>query len=782
MASSTLVAQDLSGLKVFINPGHGGYDSDDRNVVIEPFKQGDPDGFWESVSNLDKGFYLRDMLHRAGASTEMSRIQNSTADDLPLTTIVRMGNEYEADIFLSIHSNAGDGISNFPLMIFRGYTDGPERHGSKAMATHLFDVFKSNQIPTWTNNFSQVVGDWSFQPSWGTSGYGVLRGLTVDGVLSEGSFHDYIPETYRLMSQAYRKLESWHFFKSIVQHFERGEINHGNISGQVRDSRLKNEATYRKVKGRDELLPIHSAKLTLMPGNVVTHTDNLYNGVFLFDDLQAGDYQVTVEAEGYYAQTFDFAVKSGQVTYHDFLLNRVRLTPPIVTAWSPNVDLNNPVECSTPIYINFNWDMDEESTKAAFSIEPHTEGTFTFEDSQYRMRFSPSKPWEVNTTYRVKLDKSAMHPDNLTMSDDFEFIFSTKERNRLELLLSNPKAGDQEVHPRTNFQLVFDRTIKTLDINTHIKVVDASGAELAKNSRSVSNNKLNAPYGGHLFELTPALTVGQEYRLIVAGTLLDEVNMPIVEEIVIPFRAGVVEVVDQPVVESFDATALLSNEVTSNKHCTKATATRTTSRKLLGTAAWTLSTTFTQQGGEATFLSANPIDVASGVFLGLHIYGDLSGNSLEVILEEGTNRIYQTLTTLDFAAWQFREVKLEGLENGKSYRHIGYRLVAGDGPLALTNDLSMDNLLRYQLTITSTPELEGETEVRLFPNPVRDMLYSSSNDQSAPIFIQLYTLSGILVRESRTGQLSVAALPAGTYVARIETQGKQITKPIVVIQ
>ena len=48
-------SQDLSGVRIFINPGHGGYDSDDRNVVIAPYSQGDQNGFWESKSNLDKG-------------------------------------------------------------------------------------------------------------------------------------------------------------------------------------------------------------------------------------------------------------------------------------------------------------------------------------------------------------------------------------------------------------------------------------------------------------------------------------------------------------------------------------------------------------------------------------------------------------------------------------------------------------------------------------------------------------------------------------------------------
>ena len=40
-----------SEVHVYVNPGHGGHDSDDRNVTIAPYAQGDPEGFWESNSN-----------------------------------------------------------------------------------------------------------------------------------------------------------------------------------------------------------------------------------------------------------------------------------------------------------------------------------------------------------------------------------------------------------------------------------------------------------------------------------------------------------------------------------------------------------------------------------------------------------------------------------------------------------------------------------------------------------------------------------------------------------
>ena len=40
ITASAIKPQDI---KIYLNPGHGGHDSDDRNVVIAPYAQGDPE-------------------------------------------------------------------------------------------------------------------------------------------------------------------------------------------------------------------------------------------------------------------------------------------------------------------------------------------------------------------------------------------------------------------------------------------------------------------------------------------------------------------------------------------------------------------------------------------------------------------------------------------------------------------------------------------------------------------------------------------------------------------
>ena len=140
LAAVSAMATNYSDLIFYINPGHGGHDqSNDRNVVIYPYELGDTSGFWESNSNMHKGFFLRDMLQELGAKVVMSRVTNTSADDLGLETIGRLANAAGSDIFLSIHSNA-TGTSNrvnFPIIFYRGYDNEPVYPDAKVWAINI---------------------------------------------------------------------------------------------------------------------------------------------------------------------------------------------------------------------------------------------------------------------------------------------------------------------------------------------------------------------------------------------------------------------------------------------------------------------------------------------------------------------------------------------------------------------------------------------------------------------------------------------------------------------
>ena len=60
---------------------------------------------------------------------------------------------------------------------------------------------------------------------------GVLRNLAMPGTLSEGSFHDYIPESWRLKNDSYLKHEAWAIAKAFIDYYNLTTFSNGEIAG-----------------------------------------------------------------------------------------------------------------------------------------------------------------------------------------------------------------------------------------------------------------------------------------------------------------------------------------------------------------------------------------------------------------------------------------------------------------------------------------------------------------------------------------------------------------------
>ena len=82
VVSIAMFAADLTGKRIYVNPGHGSWGPNDRPNATIPYPNlpttGMPDtlGFYESNTNLWKCLELRDHLEAAGAYVIMSRTQS----------------------------------------------------------------------------------------------------------------------------------------------------------------------------------------------------------------------------------------------------------------------------------------------------------------------------------------------------------------------------------------------------------------------------------------------------------------------------------------------------------------------------------------------------------------------------------------------------------------------------------------------------------------------------------------------------------------------------------
>ena len=287
--------------RVFINPGHGGHDSDDRHIPTWVIGARDTLHYYESESNLTKGLALVEILQDKGYETAISRTTNFTQDDLDLFEIVALAANSGADIFFSIHSNATgiDKRVNFPLGLYRGWDGQPAVEGSLELSQAVMRNLYLNDVAVWSHK-ERSSGDWSFYTNWGYRvGLGVLRYNKLPGMLSEGSFHDYLPERERLFCDSYCWLEAWNQSIGIDEYFGREDkFKNGVIAGTVRWEDKHRRDEDQRLFGEDRLKPLNGALLRLYNGRgVLTRIftlDNRDNGVFVFTNLPKDKYKLEV--------------------------------------------------------------------------------------------------------------------------------------------------------------------------------------------------------------------------------------------------------------------------------------------------------------------------------------------------------------------------------------------------------------------------------------------------------------------------------------------------------
>lgn len=328
--------------KIYLNPGHGGYNSNDRNIVTINHEEGDQSGFWESQANLTKALYLREMLQTAGATVYMSRTDNrsgyrddtslgTAVGDRPLSTIAREASN-KADFFLSIHSNASgnstSSATNYLLLMLTGTSGSSDwstsyKYEEAVTAANCALNRMGGHPMTWWNSNSKRMYSYTtytvISPSY----------LTIPGYLSEGEFHDYKPETHRLLNTDYCKLEAYRLLQAFCDYYssELTPPTTGVICGDVRDqtTTMTGVTRYQLAKDDDNYKPLNGAKVKLKKDGVVIATytcDDEWNGFYAFWDLEPGNYQVQCAANDHASVTNDLTVTANTITY-----NRVKLGP-----------------------------------------------------------------------------------------------------------------------------------------------------------------------------------------------------------------------------------------------------------------------------------------------------------------------------------------------------------------------------------------------------------------------------------------------------------------------
>ncbi len=332
-----LTGQSLSGRKICIDPGHGGYNAgNDRHIIPDPGTD-----FWESESNFRKALWLRTLLQSQGATVLLTRETNdypNPPDAEPsLTARWTFANQNGADWFHSIHSNAtslplgANTATNYTCVLLKEdiATRQPVWPQAVTMSTYVYQHIRAKiRTGSSSGNITGVAGvykDYTFYG--GTSGgfnLGVLNGLAMPGELSEGSFHDNYAETRRLMNNSYRKMEAYALRDAFMQYYGVPADTMGIVAGILTDDGLQT--------------PIDGVQLRLLPENRTYLGDSYHNGFYMFDSLAPGSHSLVFERPNYPNDTVAFTISPGQIRFLDRTIGST--IPPRVLSSSPTAGAN----------------------------------------------------------------------------------------------------------------------------------------------------------------------------------------------------------------------------------------------------------------------------------------------------------------------------------------------------------------------------------------------------------------------------------------------------------
>lgn len=203
----------LTGKKIFLDPGHGGADRKNRS------RNGK---IVEADVNLRVALHLKGFLEKTGAVVFLSRTGDETVD---LNTRSRMANESGAEIFISIHHNAGgsaeDYSSNYTSTFYHSNEDNFNfEPATKDLARYIQrDLAYAMRNSGGLGSFDGTYSDYVIYPG---DGFAVLRNSKIPAVLIECSFHSSRFEEARLGYEEFNEIEAWGIFKGISKYYRAG--------------------------------------------------------------------------------------------------------------------------------------------------------------------------------------------------------------------------------------------------------------------------------------------------------------------------------------------------------------------------------------------------------------------------------------------------------------------------------------------------------------------------------------------------------------------------------
>lgn len=813
---------DLSGLKFCIDPGHGNYPND------KPF---------ETRINLHVVNYLKAYLEEYGGVVATTRQDSAT--DISLYDRDQIANNNNVDFFLSVHHNATGTINNgvnSTLMLYQEYPDGSVRWAGES---DVMCQYMADYLYRYLNTTGKSVrGDWSFYGSWREPfNLGVLKYLTMPGVLSEASFWDYYPEIYRLNSLGYLKMEAFALVHSYLDYYTVPKREDTYVNGVVVNTDGENQVgvTVTLTNGIDEMTYVTdsqnigvTAQDNAWPGFPYVAPEDIRNGMYFFNGFPPGNAQLIFEAPDLVTDTLDIYVKaatSTRISPFEMVYN----IPPVVISTIP-AQSDSGFSAFQDIEINFSRAMLTGTVASAFNITPEVSGVLRWENAAKRLRFSPATRYEFDQDYLVEISGDAMDAYGFQLDGDgdgeqggaFSISFHTEsmDTSRPMIIDFYPVRTDTGIFVNDILRIGFNKRINPASIsNSYILLMN----DLSRRT-SVTSNYVEQD-GRGILSIIPRVPMDPNfgYTVTLVNTIADLQGNTLADHFQWSFKVQTPDLTIYPI-EDFETTRetgltplnwqLMSIAQSGDLQLSSAMYTH-------GSHAGGLSYQFSAETESLTVRvdhASDSVWVKPGSHVSVNIYGDNSGNELRFLFEDAEGEEASSPIALDWLGWKNVRINLAdeimkawGTENpgngeldSSDVFFIGFALKSTG---VSEGAIYFDNI--EQLFVPSPTAIANNTEFktkpeqfRLYPNypnpfnPETTISYDVPATGNSIVTLKVFDLMGrqikTLVHEPHAaGFYQVRwdardnagnSVSSGVYFYRLEAQKFSTTKKMLLIR
>jgi N-acetyl-anhydromuramyl-L-alanine amidase AmpD/methionine-rich copper-binding protein CopC len=421
------------------------------------------------------------------------------------------------------------------------------------------------------------------------------------------------------------------------------------------------------------------------------------------------------------------------------------------------------------IHITFSERMDRASVEKNFSILPNVSGSFVWETDNRTMTFSPNTYLTFNAQYTVAIDTGAhnyfgkgLDANADGVSDRYTFTFNTVKSDLAAptVTQSYPKDKQTAISPSAAIRITFSEVMDASTLAGAIVLKDSTGTVIP------TTNTIASPNGTTLVIATPVapLLPNATYTLQVTQDAKDLSANILNAPQSYAFTTGSYPKILGTVLSNLDAPGGWWQPSASGSTVNVISSFQiVASPKFNGTGAGMISYAWANaSGGVCREHNSSALSVEGGTIVGIWVYGDNSGNNLELWFYYASTYTAVAVGTIDWTGWKLITIPVSSIPAGnRRFASFVIKQVAG---AAMTGAIYIDDLTVGTIVTDVSTSIASAVPASFnleqnYPNPFNPSTHIQFSLPSVlPTRLSVYDILG---RE--VAQLVNETLQAGTY-------------------